>query len=102
MSNNNFDILYCDRQQLRFAYLKNENSWFVSQSDIESICYSKVPNGAKVLNGLVPTGSYTYNPMQLISVKDAILFNRNSNRPSVNLNLLLEERGKYPVPKQAA
>jgi hypothetical protein len=37
----------------------------------------------------------------LISVSDAIQFNLNSNNPNSNLNLLLEDRLKYPVKKAA-
>jgi hypothetical protein len=101
MSNNNFDFMQLGRQQLRFCFLVKENKWFVSLANVEDITRSKLPNGAKVINSLVPSGEYTYMPCQLISVSDAIQFNLNSNNPNSNLNLLLEDRLKYPVKKAA-
>jgi hypothetical protein len=100
--NNNFDFMQLGRYQLRFCFLVKENKWCVALSDVEDITRSKLPEGAEVLNSLIPSGQYTYLPCQLISVSDAIQFNRNSNNPNNNLALLLEDRLKYPVPKMAA
>lgn len=84
-----YDLITFNRQPLRFTSIKGEPH--VSLSDVLSIANIKRPDNLKTINSSIIT-EYGYNPIELVSVMDAIELVRSSNKSNPKLIEVLQSR----------
>lgn len=85
----NYDLITFNRQPLRFTSIKGEP--YVSLSDVLTIANIKRPDNLTTINSSIIT-EYGYNPIELVSVMDAIELVRSSNKSNPKLIEVLESR----------
>ncbi|QLQ30925.1 MAG: hypothetical protein HZT40_04120 [Candidatus Thiothrix singaporensis] len=85
----NYDLITFNRQPLRFTSIKGEP--YVSLSDVLTIANTKRPDNLTTINSSIIT-EYGYNPIELISVTDAIELIKSSNKSNTKLITILESR----------
>lgn len=85
----NYDLITFNRQPLRFTSIKGEP--YVSLSDVLSIANIKRPDNLTTINSSIIT-EYGYNPIELISVSNAIELVKSSNKSNPKLIEILESR----------
>ena len=85
----NYDFLNFNRQSIRFA--KVDGIAHVSLSDVLIIANLKRPDNLTTINSSITT-EYGYNPIELVSVVDAIELVKSSNKSNPKLIEVLESR----------
>lgn len=75
-----YDYLNFNRQPLRFT--KADGVSLVSLSDVLTIANLKRPDNLTTINSSITT-EYGYNPIELVSVADAIDIIRNSGKSNM-------------------
>lgn len=85
----NYDLMTFNRQPLRFTGIKGEP--YVSLSDVLNISNTKRPDNLTTINSSIIT-EYGYNPIELISVTDALELVKISNKSNPKLIEVLESR----------
>lgn len=84
-----YDLITFNRQPLRFTSIKGEP--YISLSDVLSISNTKRPDNLTTTNSSIIT-EYGYNPIELVSVMDAIELVKSSNKSNPKLIEVLESR----------
>ena len=85
----NYDLITFNRQPLRFTSIKGEPH--VSLSDVLTIANIKRLDNLTTINSSIIT-EYGYNPIELISVSNAIELVKSSNKSNPKLIEILESR----------
>lgn len=85
----NYDLMTFNRQPLRFTTIEKKS--YVSLSDILNISNLTRPNNLTTINSSIIT-EYGYNPIELISVMDAIELVKSANKVNPKLLEILETR----------
>lgn len=84
-----YDLFTFNRQPLRFTSIKGKP--YVSLSDVLTISNIKRPDNLTTISSSIIT-EYGYNPIELISVMDAIALIKSSNKSNPKLIIILESR----------
>lgn len=85
----NFDYLNFNRQSLRFT--KADGIAHVSLSDVLNILNITRPNGIETVKGSIIT-EYGYNPIELVSVTDALELVKSSSKSNPQLIKVLSQK----------
>lgn len=85
----NYDLITFKRQPIRFTNINQEP--YVSLSDVLNISNIARPDNLTTISSSVIT-EYGHNPIELISVMDAIKLVKSSNKSNSKLIEVLESR----------